>query len=161
ISRQLWWGHRIPVWHCKDCDGQTASSGTPSECHHCHSTRIEQDPDVLDTWFSSALWPFSTLGWPEQTQDLKVFYPTDVLVTGPDIIFFWVARMIMMGVHFMQDVPFRTVFIHGIVRDAEGQKMSKTRGNVVDPLEIFEEYGADAVRFTLAAMAVPGSDIPF
>ena len=159
ISRQLWWGHRIPAWHCQYCRGMTVAREDPAACVHCGSARIEQDPDILDTWFSSALWPFSTLGWPGQTQDLKTFYPTSLLITGFDILFFWVARMIMMGLECMGDVPFREVFIHGLVRDAEGQKMSKTRGNVIDPLEITERYGTDAVRMTMLLGAAPGTDI--
>ncbi len=159
ISRQLWWGHRIPAWHCRDCSGMTVAREDPAACVHCGSARIEQDPDVLDTWFSSALWPFSTLGWPDQTQDLAAFYPNSLLITGFDILFFWVARMIMMGLECMGEVPFREVFIHGLVRDAEGQKMSKTRGNVIDPLEITERYGTDAVRMTMLLGAAPGTDI--
>lgn len=161
ISRQLWWGHRIPVCYCKSCRRDNVAREAVTSCSHCGSTELEQDPDILDTWFSSGLWPFSTLGWPDQTDDLKTFYPTDVMITGPDIIFFWVARMIMLGIHLTGQVPFYTVHLHGIVRDAQKQKMSKTKGNVIDPLEIIDKYGADAVRFTLAAMAVPGSDIPF
>jgi valyl-tRNA synthetase len=159
ISRQLWWGHRIPAWHCPSCSKITVSREVPSSCAHCGSTKIEQDPDVLDTWFSSALWPFSTLGWPDQTTDLLRFYPTSLLITGFDILFFWVARMMMMGLEFMGDVPFRQVYIHGLVRDAERQKMSKTRGNVIDPLEVTEQYGTDAVRMTLLQGAAPGTDI--
>lgn len=161
ISRQLWWGHRLPVWYCKACDQVTVAIETPAACAHCSSRKIEQESDVLDTWFSSSLWPFSTLGWPASTDDLQKFYPTSLLITGPDIIFFWVARMIMMGMYMMKAVPFHKVHIHGIVRDAQGFKMSKTRGNGIDPMELIQEYGADAVRFTLAAMAAPGSDIPF
>jgi len=157
ISRQLWWGHRIPAWYCKGCGEVTVARETPEKCR-CGG-ELEQDPDVLDTWFSSALWPFSTLGWPDATEDLRVFYPTTVMVTGFDILFFWVARMIMMGVEFMKDVPFREVYIHALVRDAERQKMSKTRGNVIDPLQITEQYGTDAVRFALAIQAAPGTDI--
>jgi valyl-tRNA synthetase len=160
ISRQLWWGHRIPVWYCDACGEITVSRTTPEVCPKCGGP-LRQETDILDTWFSSALWPFSTLGWPEQTDDLRVFYPTDVLITGPDIIFFWVARMIMMGLKFMGDVPFYKVHINGIVRDASRKKMSKTRGNVIEPLELVDEFGADAVRFTLSSMAVPGTDIPF
>jgi valyl-tRNA synthetase len=182
ISRQIWWGHRIPAWYCTACNrtamAETATS-TPSEraytflatakpivgrsapmqCPTCKQKEFIQESDVLDTWFSSALWPFSTLGWPEQTPDLKKFYPTSTLVTGLDILFFWVARMIMMGLKFMGDVPFRDVYIHALVRDAEGQKMSKSKGNVVDPLHVMEQYGTDALRFTLASMASPGRDI--
>jgi valyl-tRNA synthetase len=160
ISRQLWWGHRIPAWYCDACGEVVVSRTTPSKCTRCGG-ELRQDPDILDTWFSSALWPFSTLGWPEDTADLRTFYPTDVLITGPDIIFFWVARMIMMGLKFAGDIPFRQVHINGIVRDAKGKKMSKTTGNVIEPLELLDEYGADAVRFTLSSMAVPGTDIPF
>ena len=160
ISRQLWWGHRIPVWYCDACNKVIVSRTTPEACAGCGGP-LRQETDILDTWFSSALWPFSTLGWPEQTEDLRVYYPTDVLITGPDIIFFWVARMIMMGLKFMGDVPFYEVHINGIVRDAARKKMSKTSGNVIEPLQLVEEYGADAVRFTLSSMAVPGTDIPF
>jgi valyl-tRNA synthetase len=159
ISRQLWWGHRIPAWYCGSCGEITVSKQDPSECAHCGKDTLTQDPDVLDTWFSSALWPFSTLGWPDQTRDLKVFYPTSLMITGFDILFFWVARMMMMGLEFMGDVPFREVYIHQLVRDAEKQKMSKTKGNVIDPLVVTEKYGTDAVRFTLAIMSSPGTDI--
>lgn len=161
ISRQLWWGHRIPVWYCGDCGAAFAAKQDPTECAECGSANIEQDPDVLDTWFSSALWPFSTLGWPDETPDLKHFYPTSVLVTGFDIIFFWVARMIVMGLEFMDDVPFRDVLIHGLVRDAQGRKMSKSLGNGIDPLEVIEEYGADALRFNLVIGVAPGNDMRF
>ena len=161
ISRQLWWGHRIPAWHCGDCRKITVARQDPAQCQHCGSDSLEQESDVLDTWFSSALWPFSTLGWPDGTRDLQVYYPTSTLVTGFDIIFFWVARMMMMGLRFMEDVPFRTVHINGLVRDEHGQKMSKSRGNIIDPLQLIDNYGADAVRFTLGVMAVPGTDIPF
>ncbi len=162
ISRQLWWGHRIPAWYCQDCSRITVEISDPTCCSHCGSGQIQREQDVLDTWFSSALWPFSTLGWPdENAPDLKTFYPTDLLITGPDIIFFWVARMIMMGLKFIGQVPFRTVFLNGIVRDERKQKMSKTKGNIIDPLDIIHQYGADAVRFTLAALSVPGTDIPF
>jgi valyl-tRNA synthetase len=160
ISRQLWWGHRIPAWYCDACNDVIVSRGTPERCSKCGGA-LRAETDILDTWFSSALWPFSTLGWPEDTADLRLFYPTDVLITGPDIIFFWVARMIMMGLKFMGDVPFYKVHINGIVRDASRQKMSKTKGNIIEPLALVEEYGADAVRFTLSSMAVPGTDIPF
>jgi len=157
ISRQLWWGHRIPVWYC-DNGHQFAAVVDPTACAECGSAAIEQDPDVLDTWFSSGLWPFSTLGWPEENDDLKYFYPTSVLETGYDILFFWVARMIMLGLYDMGDVPFRHVYLHGLIRDSEGQKMTKSRGNVVDPLEMTEKYGTDAVRFTLATGGAPGND---
>lgn len=177
ISRQIWWGHQIPAWYCKSCDaanlveaaggeyllGKEArpivARGTPETCPKCGGNELIQDPDVLDTWFSSGLWPFSTLGWPQQTEDLKNFYPTSTLVTGFDILFFWVARMIMMGLKFMGDVPFRDVYIHALVRDEQGQKMSKSKGNVIDPLDIINQYGTDAFRFTLAAMAAMGRDI--
>lgn len=159
ISRQLWWGHRIPAWHCADCCQVTVSMEDPAACKHCGSGRITQDPDVLDTWFSSALWPFSTLGWPDDTEDLRKYYPTTLLITGFDILFFWVARMIMMGLECVGDVPFRQVYIHGLVRDAERQKMSKTRGNTIDPLEVTQKYGTDAVRLSLVLGAAPGTDI--
>ena len=159
ISRQLWWGHRIPAWYCDDCEHVTVSRDTPERCEGCGGTHIRQDEDVLDTWFSSGLWPFSTLGWPEQTQELARFYPTNVLVTGFDIIFFWVARMIMMGLKFTGEAPFRDVYIHALIRDAQGQKMSKSKGNVIDPLKMIDTYGADALRFTLAAMATQGRDV--
>ncbi len=159
ISRQLWWGHRIPAWECKDCGHITVAEVDPTECEHCHSKNIEQESDVLDTWFSSALWPFSTMGWPEDKPELKYFYPTSLMVTGFDIIFFWVARMIMMGLEFMDDVPFRDVYIHSLIRDEHGKKMSKTKGNVIDPLIMIEKYGADALRMTLAALSVQGRDI--
>jgi len=159
ISRQLWWGHRIPVWYCNSCKKMTISRTDPDTCVHCGSTDIHQDPDVLDTWFSSALWPFSTLGWPEKTKDLEFFYPTSTLVTGYDIIFFWVARMIMMGMEFMKEVPFKDVYIHGLIRDKQGRKMSKSLGNGIDPIEIIEEYGSDAFKFTIAFLSVQGQDI--
>ncbi len=183
ISRQIWWGHQIPAWYCRACNREAftvtgSRSGIqssfsfisphakaivqrsqPTNCPSCGGTNLERDPDVLDTWFSSALWPFSTLGWPEQTQELKTYYPTSVLVTGLDILFFWVARMIMMGLKFMGDVPFRDVYIHALVRDAEGKKMSKSKGNVIDPLHVMNEFGTDALRFTLASMASPGRDV--
>jgi valyl-tRNA synthetase len=159
ISRQLWWGHRIPAWYCDDCGEMIVSRTDLDHCPKCSSGKIRQDQDVLDTWFSSGLWPFSTLGWPDQTDDLKAFYPTTLLVTAYDIIFFWVARMMMFGLKFMNDVPFKAVYITGIIRDAERQKMSKSKGNVVDPLEICDRYGTDAVRFALARMGAPGTDI--
>ena len=182
ISRQLWWGHRIPAWHCLDCREITVARSAPAICSACHSTKLEQDTDVLDTWFSSALLPFTSLGWPEKTRDQEVFYPTSLLITGFDILFLWVSRMIMQGCHFMMPphrpslagdkglshdelfrraVPFREVYIHSLVRDAERQKMSKVKGNVIDPIEVTEKYGTDAVRFTLASMASPGTDIAF
>ncbi|MEO8097469.1 MAG: valine--tRNA ligase [Acidobacteriota bacterium] len=159
ISRQLWWGHRIPAWHCGKCGEVTVAREDPTACVHCGSDQLTQDRDVLDTWFSSGLWPFSTLGWPDQTADLKTFYPTSLLVTGFDIIFFWAARMIMFGMEIMGDVPFRQIHIHGLVRDAERQKMSKTKGNTIDPIIINEKYGTDAVRFALLISAAPGGDI--
>ncbi|MFQ5682013.1 MAG: valine--tRNA ligase [Candidatus Binatia bacterium] len=177
VSRQIWWGHQIPAWYCKTCDAdhilQTrpgefvmtreaspiVQRGAPTQCAKCGGDSFIHDPDVLDTWFSSALWPFSTLGWPEKTKDLKAFYPTSVLVTGFDILFFWVARMIMMGLKFMKDIPFRDVYIHALVRDQEGQKMSKSKGNVIDPLEVINRYGTDAFRFTLASLAAMGRDV--
>jgi valyl-tRNA synthetase len=175
ISRQLWWGHRIPAWHCGACAKITVARETPEVCEHCKSKEIVQETDVLDTWFSSGLLPFTVFGWPEKTPDLAAFYPTQLLVTGFDILFFWVARMIMLSCHFMLDVPmpdgskrelkdavpFREVYIHALVRDAERQKMSKTKGNVIDPIEVVKKYGTDAVRFTLASMASPGTDIAF
>ena len=159
ISRQLWWGHRIPAWYCDDCGEITVSEKDPTSCEYCSSGKITQDEDVLDTWFSSGLWPFTTLGWPEKTNDLKTFYPTSVLVTGFDILFFWVARMIFFGLKVMGEVPFQHVYVHGLIRDAEGQKMSKTKGNIIDPLETMSAYGTDAFRFTLAAFAAQGRDI--
>ena len=162
ISRQLWWGHQIPVWYCADCGKMTVSRTDPTECEHCHSKNIERDPDVLDTWFSSALWPFSTLGWPDEgSEDFKYFYPTDVLVTGYDIIFFWVARMIFSACEHTGKPPFHTVFIHGLVRDDKGRKMSKSLGNGIDPLEIADKYGADALRFNLVTGNSPGNDMRF
>ena len=161
ISRQLWWGHRIPVWYCDDCGEVTASRTDISTCPKCGSAHIHQDPDVLDTWFSSALWPFSTMGWPEETDLLKKWYPTSVLVTGYDIIFFWVARMMFTAMEFMHEVPFRTVFIHGLVRDSQGRKMSKSLGNGIDPLDVIRDYGADALRFTLVTGNTPGNDMRF
>ncbi|MCQ2604249.1 MAG: valine--tRNA ligase [Spirochaetia bacterium] len=159
ISRQLWWGHRIPVWYCKDCGKMIVSRTDVDRCPDCGSTNMRQDEDVLDTWFSSWLWPFSTLGWPEKTQDLKTFYPTSTLVTAYDIIFFWVSRMIMAGLEFTGEVPFRDIYIHGLVRDKQGRKMSKSLGNGIDPLDIVAEYGADAFKFTLAFLAAQGQDI--
>jgi valyl-tRNA synthetase len=159
ISRQIWWGHRIPAWYCDDCAEVIVAREAPQQCPHCGSSRLRQETDVLDTWFSSALWPFSTMGWPDATEELRLFYPTSVLVTGFDILFFWVARMMMMGLKFMEDVPFRDVYIHALVRDMEGQKMSKTKGNVIDPLVMIERYGTDAFRFSLAAFAAQGRDI--
>ena len=175
ISRQLWWGHRIPAWHCETCKQITVARETPTQCAQCGSPSIKQETDVLDTWFSSGLLPFTVFGWPKRTSDLDTFYPTQLLITGFDILFFWVARMIMLGCHFMSDVPmpdgserdlkdavpFREVYIHALVRDADRQKMSKTKGNVIDPIEIVRRYGTDAVRFTLASMASPGTDIAF
>lgn len=158
ISRQLWWGHRIPVWYCADCGGQTCAREDPTVCAHCGSANIEQDPDVLDTWFSSGLWPFSTLGWPEETPDLKYFYPTSYMETGYDILFFWVARMIMSGLEMTGKIPFHTVYLHGLIRDEHGQKMSKTKGNVIDPLIVMDALGTDALRFTLLVGSTPGKD---
>jgi len=159
VSRQLWWGHRIPAWYCNACDQTIVSETDPTDCS-CGSTDLRQDEDVLDTWFSSALWPFSTLGWPDETDDFTKFYPTSVLVTGFDIIFFWVARMMMMGTHFTDDAPFPDILIHGMVRDGEGKKMSKSSGNALDPIELVDEYGADAMRLALIQAAAPGHDIP-
>ena len=159
ISRQIWWGHRIPAWFCDDCDQITVAMEDALGCAHCGSSNIRQETDVLDTWFSSALWPFSTMGWPENTETLQKFYPTSCLITGFDILFFWVARMMMMGIKFMGQVPFKDVYIHALVRDAQGQKMSKSKGNVIDPLTVIEEYGTDAFRFTLAAFAAQGRDV--
>lgn len=161
ISRQLWWGHRIPVWYCHDCGEEICSKDEPTTCLKCSSVKIEQDPDVLDTWFSSALWPFSTMGWPEDTAELKQFYPTSVLVTGRDIIFFWVARMIFMGLEFQQEVPFHKVMIHGLILDPQGRKMSKSLGNGVDPIEVIDQYGADNLRFMLITGNTPGNDLRF
>ncbi|ABF39137.1 valyl-tRNA synthetase [Candidatus Koribacter versatilis Ellin345] len=179
ISRQLWWGHRIPAWYCEECKEVTVARTTPEECSKCGGTKLDQDNDVLDTWFSSGMLPFTTLGWPEKTRDLEVFYPTSLLLTAFDILFFWVARMIMMGCYFMsgpnrpteiaggkenelkESIPFKEVYIHSLVRDAERQKMSKTKGNVVDPIDVLNKFGTDAVRFTLASMAAPGTDIAF
>ena len=161
ISRQLWWGHRIPAYYCDDCGGTVVAKQMPEKCPKCGGTHFTQDPDTLDTWFSSALWPFSTLGWPEQTEDLKYFYPTDVLVTGYDIIFFWVIRMIFSGYEQMGERPFKTVLFHGLVRDSKGRKMSKSLGNGIDPLEIIDQYGADALRLTLITGNAPGNDMRF
>ncbi len=161
ISRQLWWGHRIPAWYCADCGKITVSREDVHECAHCHSRNVTQEEDVLDTWFSSALWPFSTMGWPEKTPELDYWYPTSVMVTGYDIIFFWVARMIFSGMEQMKKEPFETVFIHGLVRDSQGRKMSKSLGNGIDPLEMAEKYGADALRFNLITGNSPGNDMRF
>ncbi len=159
ISRQLWWGHRIPVWYCAACGKETCTREDPTQCIHCGSASIEQDPDALDTWFSSGLWPFSTLGWPDQTPDLKYFYPTSYMETGYDILFFWVARMIMGGLEFTEEAPFQTVYLHGLIRDEHGQKMSKTKGNVIDPLIVMDDLGTDALRFTLLVGSTPGKDM--
>ena len=161
ISRQLWWGHRIPAWYCDDCGETTVSRDDICQCPKCGSKNVRQDEDVLDTWFSSGLWPFETMGWPEETAELKHFYPTATLVTGYDIIFFWVARMVMMGLEFGKDIPFKTVYIHGLVRDSQGRKMSKSLGNGIDPLEMIEEYGADSLRFMLITGNTPGNDMRF
>jgi valyl-tRNA synthetase len=155
----LWWGHRIPAWHCSACGQITVARQDPDRCAHCQSAEIEQDPDVLDTWFSSGLWPFSTLGWPEETDDLRTFYPTTILETGYDILFFWVARMVMMGLEFTGRLPFETVYLHGLIRDEQGRKMSKTLANVIDPLEVMNEFGADALRLTLLTGSSPGNDM--
>lgn len=159
ISRQLWWGHRIPVWYCDSCGEMTVSREDVTVCPHCGSTNLRQDEDVLDTWFSSWLWPFSTLGWPDATPDLQRYYPTSVMETGYDIIFFWVARMAMAGIHFMGLIPFHTIYLHGLVRDAKGEKMSKSKNNVIDPIEVMDQYGTDALRFTLATSSTPGNDM--
>ena len=161
ISRQLWWGHRIPAYYCQECGELMVSETAPDKCSKCGSTNIRQDEDVLDTWFSSALWPFSTLGWPEETEDLKYFYPTDVLVTGYDIIFFWVVRMVFSALETTGETPFKYVYVHGLVRDAQGRKMSKSLGNGIDPLEIIDQYGADALRFMLTTGITPGNDMRF
>jgi len=158
ISRQLWWGHRIPAWHCLDCGEITVQREDPSVCQHCGSGQIEQDPDVLDTWFSSALWPFSTLGWPDETEDYRMYYPTTMMETGYDILFFWVARMIMMGLEFTGEVPFTEIYLHGLIRDGEGRKMSKSLGNAIDPLEVMDELGTDALRYSLLTGSTPGQD---
>lgn len=159
VSRQIWWGHQIPAWTCEDCGQVVVAEQAPGTCPDCSSKNLVQETDVLDTWFSSALWPFSTMGWPDETPLLKTFYPTSVLVTGFDILFFWVARMMMMGIHFMHDVPFKHVYVHALVRDEDGKKMSKSKGNVIDPLNVIDQYGTDAFRFTLAAFAAQGRDI--
>jgi valyl-tRNA synthetase len=159
ISRQLWWGHRIPVWYCRDCDEITVSADEPKACSKCNSANIEQDPDVLDTWFSSALWPHSTLGWPDDTDDLRYFYPTSVMETGYDILFFWVARMIMMGLEDTSDIPFHTVYLHGLLRDERGEKLSKVMGHSYNPVDAVDEYGADALRFAIMTGNSPGNDI--
>jgi valyl-tRNA synthetase len=159
ISRQIWWGHQIPAWTCNKCQEVIVAMEAPTKCHACEGNELVQDSDVLDTWFSSALWPFSTMGWPDETPILKLYYPTSVLVTGFDILFFWVARMMMMGIHFMDDVPFKDVYVHALVRDEEGKKMSKSMGNVIDPMIVIERYGTDSFRFTLAAFAAQGRDI--
>ena len=159
ISRQIWWGHQIPAWTCEDCQEVVVAMEAPETCPACKSKKLGRETDVLDTWFSSALWPFSTMGWPEQTPLLKTFYPTSVLITGFDILFFWVARMMMMGIHFMKDIPFTDVYVHALVRDEHGKKMSKSKGNVIDPLNIIDRYGTDAFRFTLAAFAAQGRDV--
>ncbi|MCK9364868.1 MAG: valine--tRNA ligase [Syntrophales bacterium] len=159
ISRQIWWGHRIPVWNCEDCKKTIVSVHDPDQCPHCGSAKLRQEEDVLDTWFSSGLWPFSTLGWPEKTEALQTFYPTSLLVTGFDILFFWVARMMMMGIYVMDEVPFRDVYLHALVRDENGDKMSKSKGNVIDPLEMMDKFGTDAFRFTLAAFSAQGRDV--
>ena len=158
ISRQLWWGHRIPIWYCRDCNELTVAVDTPAACAKCGSAKIEQDPDTLDTWFSSGLWPHSTLGWPDDTEDLRYFYPTSVMNPGYEILFFWVARMIMLGIENTGEIPFHTVYLHGLIRDEKGDKMSKTKGNVVDPLNLLEEYGTDALRFALTTGTSPGND---
>ena len=159
ISRQIWWGHRIPAWHCGKCKEIIVARTAPEKCPRCGTAAPVQDPDTLETWFSSALWPFSTMGWPDETQDLKTYYPTNLLITGYDILFFWVARMIMMGLRFTGQAPFRQVSLHSLVRTAEGQKMSKTKGTGLDPIALNEKFGTDAMRFTLASMAAPGTDI--
>jgi len=159
VSRQIWWGHQIPAWTCEECGEIMVAMEAPKKCAGCSSQKLVQETDVLDTWFSSALWPFSTMGWPDETPLLKTFYPTSVLVTGFDILFFWVARMMMMGIHFMNEVPFKEVYVHALVRDEDGKKMSKSKGNVIDPLNVIDQYGTDAFRYTLAAFAAQGRDI--
>jgi len=159
ISRQIWWGHRIPAWTCEECGKLVVETSVPTTCPQCNSSELVQETDVLDTWFSSALWPFSTMGWPEKTKELETFYPTSVLITSFDILFFWVARMMMMGIHFMGEVPFKDVYLHALVRDKHGKKMSKSTGNVIDPLEVMGKYGTDAMRFTLIAFAAQGREI--
>jgi valyl-tRNA synthetase len=161
ISRQLWWGHRIPVWYCQDCGEVICSRTDPADCPKCQSSNLVQDEDVLDTWFSSALWPFSTLGWPEKTTDLDFYYPTSVLVSGRDIIFFWVARMIFSGIEHTGQTPFSVVNIHGLVLDGLGRKMSKSLDNGIDPIEVIEKYGADTLRFSLTTGVTPGNDVRF
>jgi valyl-tRNA synthetase len=159
LSRQLWWGHRIPAWYCEDCKQVNVAVDDPSKCMKCGSSKLTQDPDVLDTWFSSGLWPFSTLGWPDDTPDYRRYYPTTLLITGYDILFFWVARMVMLGLHFTRTVPFRAVYLHSLVRTAGGEKMSKSKGTGLDPVALNQQYGTDAMRFCLASMAAPGTDI--
>jgi valyl-tRNA synthetase len=159
ISRQLWWGHRIPAWYCGDCEEMIVREEAPTKCTKCGSGKLRQDPDVLDTWFSSGLWPFSTLGWPEKTADFEKYYPTSLLITGYDILFFWVARMAMLGIHFTGKVPFRAVYLHSLVRTGSGEKMSKSKGTGLDPVVLNQQYGTDAMRFCLASMAAPGTDI--
>ena len=161
ISRQLWWGHRIPVWYCNDCEHENVAIEEPEKCGRCQSVNLQQDEDVLDTWFSSGLWPHSTLGWPSKREDLDYFYPTSVMETGYDILFFWVARMVMLGIKNIGDIPFQTVYLHGLVRDESGQKMSKTKGNVRDPLDAIDQYGTDALRFALTTGTAPGNDTRF
>ncbi len=160
ISRQLWWGHRIPAWYCEDCGEITVDVEKPGRCARCGSARVQQDPDVLDTWFSSGLWPHSTLGWPDDTEDLRYFYPTTVMETAYDILFFWVARMIMMGLENTGRIPFRWVYLHGLIRDEKGAKMSKIKGNVINPLDVIDKYGADALRFSLVLGTSAGNDVP-
>src|SRR5437667_957662 len=159
LSRQLWWGHRIPAWYCAESGHVTVARETPGVCATCGSKNLKQDPDVLDTWFSSGLWPFSTLGWPEKTPDFQRYYPTSVLITGYDILFVWVARLVMLGIHFTGRVPFRAVYLHSLVRTGSGEKMSKSKGTGLDPVALNERYGTDAMRFCLASMAAPGTDI--